>query len=365
MTTHEAAALVQTYGGTFVPSVNRRTSLLVVGQEGWPLRKDGRLTQKLRKARLLQRQTPLVILTEEALLSRLGLASRSDGIRRLYTLAELTRILRVRRDCLRAWMQSGLIRPAQTEHGLCYFDYRQVSGAKTLSALAQAGVTKERLRRSLRQLQAWLPEVEEPLAQLALLESGGKVLVRLEGGRLAEPTGQLVFDFEEAEPPADGNVLSTQPAAAADWFVLAGQHEEAGRLREAVHAYRQALRISGPTAATCFNLGNTLLALGQTEAARQQLCQAVELQPDFVAAWNNLGTVLEELGRWEEARAAYVQALALDPGYADAHYNLADLLETMGRGDAAERHWRAYVQRDADSQWGRHARRRLSATEPD
>jgi Flp pilus assembly protein TadD len=105
-----------------------------------------------------------------------------------------------------------------------------------------------------------------------------------------------------------------------------------------------------------------LYRLGDKDAARQKLYLAVALQPD-AEAWNNLGTVLEELGQCTEAYAAYLQALALDPGHPEAHYNLADLLDRMGTPGEAAGHWRAYLQQDADSPWGRHARRRLSAKE--
>src|SRR5262245_1145481 len=88
MTRKEAVHLVNAYGGAFAPSVSRRTSVLVVGQEGWPLRKDGRLSSKLQSARALQRAgAAILILSEEELLLRLGLDQRCEGVRRLYPLA--------------------------------------------------------------------------------------------------------------------------------------------------------------------------------------------------------------------------------------------------------------------------------------
>jgi tetratricopeptide (TPR) repeat protein len=200
------------------------------------------------------------------------------------------------------------------------------------------------------------------LAHPAKTGSGGELLVRLDNGRLAEPSGQLVFDFEAADSPPP-QVLSTEPATADQWFELGRGHEPAGRLIEAARAYRQALVVGGPDAQTCFNLANVLYRLGDKEGARERLYLAVAWQPD-AAAWNNLGAVLEELGQCDEAYAAYLQALALDPGHADAHYNLADLLDKLGTPGEAAGHWRAYLQQDADSPWGRHARRRLSAKEP-
>src|SRR5437660_991212 len=76
MTRARAANLIQEHGGTWVPSVTRHTSLLVVGQDGWPLDKNGQLTRKLQKAQ----QLPLLsILTEADLLDRLGLDSEQLG----------------------------------------------------------------------------------------------------------------------------------------------------------------------------------------------------------------------------------------------------------------------------------------------
>jgi tetratricopeptide (TPR) repeat protein len=365
MTRKEAADLVASYGGTFVPTVSHRTNILVVGQEGWPLRKDGRLTSNLQKAQSLQARTnSIVILTEEELLGRLGLESQSDGIRRLCTTAELTRILNVSRDCIRAWTQAGFIRPALSHHGVCYFEFRHVSGAKTLSDLVQAGVTRERLQRSLRQLRRWMPDVEQPLAQLSLSGKNGELFVRLDNGQLAMPSGQLVFDFDEAENEAVERVLAPGPATADEWLEIACQHEEAGEHSEAVHAYRRALLVGGIDANTIFELANALYALGRKEEATERYYQAVELKPGFVEAWNNLGTALAELGRFEESAAALRKTLELDPHYMDAHYNLADVLEEMGRAAEAYRHWQAYVQQDPHSDWGRYARERLRAHRP-
>src|SRR5205814_8608601 len=49
----EAQALVRTLGGFPASSVTRRTSILVVGQEGWPVERNGQLTRKLMRAKKL------------------------------------------------------------------------------------------------------------------------------------------------------------------------------------------------------------------------------------------------------------------------------------------------------------------------
>ena len=96
MSRKEAVERIGRAGGEYARSATQGTDFLVVGQEGWPLSRDGGLTQHLVKAKELQQQGGEVqILTEEGFLDRLGLGDRQPGIRRLYTIEQLSRILRV------------------------------------------------------------------------------------------------------------------------------------------------------------------------------------------------------------------------------------------------------------------------------
>jgi tetratricopeptide (TPR) repeat protein len=359
LTRAEAAELVRARGGAWLPSVTRETSMLVVGQE--PLRKDGRLSADVRRARALQRSQAVEILAEPEFLDRLGLASVAQGGQR-YSTAQLSQILHVPGRHIRAWVRRGLVKPVDTVAGIHYFNFRQVSWAKTLCDLAAAGVSAERIRRSLEQLRTWLPDVEERFEQLAVLEKDGRLLVRLREGQLAEPTGQCLFDFGD-EPATEMVPVAPGPQTASDWFQAGCAHEEVGRWADAAHAYRQALLVGGPDAEACFNLGNVLYALGQQAQAAERFHQAVEIEPDSVGAWNNLGSVLADLGQCEDAVGALRQALALEPHYADAHYNLADALDQLGRREEARLHWQAYLRREPGGPWADHARRRLAQTE--
>src|SRR5262245_28722646 len=99
MTRPEAAALVRAHGGLFVANVTKDTSLLVVGQEGWPLGDKGQPAERLERAKRLQAAgRPLVILTEEEFFTRLGLEGASAGVHRTFTLAQLGRLLKIPRD---------------------------------------------------------------------------------------------------------------------------------------------------------------------------------------------------------------------------------------------------------------------------
>jgi tetratricopeptide (TPR) repeat protein len=185
-----------------------------------------------------------------------------------------------------------------------------------------------------------MASIEEPLQQLAVLEQNGRLLVRLDDG-IADDSGQRHFDFDDDLGPMEVR-LPQSPATAEQLFEKGSQHEERGRLNDAVDAYRQA-------------------PLGKKEQAVERYYQAVELDCKDVDAWNNLGVVLADLGHKREAIAAFEQTLAIEQDYAEAHYNLADLLDESGRQAEAAAHWRAYSANDWDV-WTAYARERLTAS---
>jgi tetratricopeptide (TPR) repeat protein len=366
MSRSEAARLVQACGGEVITSVSRDVSLLVIGDESGPLAKDGRLSGRIRKAKHLQRRGHrIVIVSETEFLRRCGLESPDESVRQQYTSTQVCRILKLSPDRLSRWIRSGLVEPIKPDHAVPYFDYRQVSWAKTLCNLTRQGVKPDKIRRSLRQLKYWLA-TEQPLAQLALLEQDGELLVRLDNGQLAEPSGQPRLNFgEESEPRTEQKAPICRAHASMppgkDWFAAACQMEDEERWPEAVDAYRQALQQNGPDAITCFNLANVLYQLGQKEEAVERYQQAIEIDPVCAPAWNNLGNLHSESGNADNALRALTEAVRLDPSCADYRYNLADLLDELGRKKEARVHWRFYLQTDVQSSWAQHARQRLRA----
>ncbi len=370
----KAAELVERNGGCVASAPRRGTHFLVIGQAGLPIGRDGHVSRKLETARGLQRAGEAIeFLSEERFLEQLGLIEQQEDVHRLYTLAQLTRILDVPRDRLRRWVRAGVLQPTRVVHRLSYFDFSQVATAKTIWSLVQAGVAPDRIRRSLEAIRGWLPDIESA-GQLALLASDRQVLVRLGDDRLADPSGQLWFAF--AAPDADerdvanGDVahrdsapipLRATPTTAEGWFDTGLDREERGDLDGAAGAYREALALATDDVApeASFNLGNVLYARGDRGDAAASYLRAIELDERYVEAWNNLGTVLSELEQWDEAIAAYQRAIDVEPHYGDARYNLADTLHALGRREEAAAHWHAYLRLDPRSAWAETAKERL------
>src|SRR5262245_37186841 len=157
MTRAEAVALVCRCGGEFSPRVSADTSLLVVGEQGWPLKRDGRLTNKLRQAqRLSQQGGPIEILGEESFLQRVGLHQQAESVCRSYSLVELVRLVGISRRLVEKLIKAGLVEPMAEAPGLPHFDFRQVSRVRSVLKLIASGADVQKIRRSLEALRPCL-----------------------------------------------------------------------------------------------------------------------------------------------------------------------------------------------------------------
>ncbi|HTL29010.1 MAG TPA: tetratricopeptide repeat protein [Tepidisphaeraceae bacterium] len=356
--------IVEDCGARFISGnkLGAGVALIVVGQGRLPINRHGYLTDSLRQARILKREgkARITVLQEEQFLDALGMEPQRQQVSPLLTTTTLCGLLDVSRQRIAAWVQAGLVQPVAEEDGVWHFDFQQIATAKTLSDLTRAGVTVGRIRRSLEQLKAWLPEMNQPLQQVSVLQSTGDLVVRLEDGDFAGINRQLHFNFEGA-PEAQSAPLSLRinpdaPQTATQFFDQGIEQEAAGYIEDAAESYRQALRLGGPDAQICFDLASVLHQLGHREQAMERYHQVIEMDGQNADAWNNLGLILCELERYDEGASAFRRALHIDFDHALARYNLADTLEDLGQHREAVQHWEAYLKHDQDSRWASHAR---------
>ena len=113
------------------------------------------------------------------------------------------------------------------------------------------------------------------------------------------------------------------------------EHYKAGRIDEAIEAYRRGLAAVETESAGCpaetvselhSKLGNACMLRGDLEMAAESYKAALRLAPGLTLCWCNLGTAHMKSGRPQEAIALYVHALTLNPGHWPSRTNLVQAL---------------------------------------
>ncbi len=370
MTRQEATGIVQRAGGRVTSGLSRRTTMLVIGVEGWPLLSDGSPTGKLRRAEELNRAgARIAIVAEGAFLECAGLRERRPALRKSFPPAQVCTLLGLELAALRRWEAIGLV---QAHDGR--FDFQDIVSLRTITELLRGGVAASTIARSVERLASVLPGTERPLAQLKLVAESGTLLAEL-GDAMLAPDGQFVIDFDrratgtddDGAPPGAVIPLTGAPGTRREertadaWFDQGVTCEEQDAFEEAIEAYRRALALQATFPEAHFNLGNALRAAERPAAAEEHFRMAVAQDPAMAPAWYNLADVLEEQGHLPDAIASLRAAIGIDPTYADAHYNLALCCEAHGDLAAARRHWRSYLKLDPAGDWAQTARSHLAA----
>lgn len=378
-TTHaEAAKLVEENGGTATDYVSRQLTMIVIGEEGWPLEDNGQPSVKLQQVeRWIQSGADIQVLNESQWLTLLGLNDHREEVHRLYTPAMLSSILGISVHIIRGWERSGLIQPVRRVHRLPYFDFREVSSARRLSELLDSGIPQEEIKESLKRLPSVLRGDERPLEQLQILAHSLGVLIRDAHGLVLPTNGQRIFDFdqqaEEEEPQPQeseeprsilmANIANRHDAPSEnlnrDWLVEGCRLYDAGKIDDALEAFRLAAMSSPQSSDVHFQLGECLYRLGNTTGAVERYYTAVEHDKDFLEAWTQIGCLHNELGEHTAAKTAFQVALTILPEYPDAHYHLAETLNEMGETSSAREHWEEYLHHDHRGPWAEVARQRI------
>jgi len=113
------------------------------------------------------------------------------------------------------------------------------------------------------------------------------------------------------------------------------EHEQQGKLDEALPCYEEAIALMPQLARAHFNRANILLDRGEAQMALDGYTKAIEYKPDSAAAHYNMGNAYAALERPERALAAYEQAVQLKPEFTDAHVAIAAVYEDLGKHEAS------------------------------
>jgi tetratricopeptide (TPR) repeat protein len=333
----DAFALVARLGGATAEDVNAKTTMLVVGAEGF-----GQVdrSQKLKKAEELNAQPPaqIQILTEDQF-CRLAGVPPPEALKRQYhaTRDLLARYRSLRDDHIRYLVKCGIVRPVLRTNADTYFAFADLAVIKQANDDIAKGVSFRSVVRAL----------------------------------TASRDGQLVFDFRiEAAPAkiialrrpsqeksaklADASAAVIRDTALAESYFREGSSLDDGdesTVEDAAIAYRKALECDPYLVAALINLANIYYGRDDLAEAQALYERAIGLESDFFEAHFNLGNIYHDLNRFAEAQSCYLEALRLNPYYADAHFYVAVTFEKMGLSHEARPHWRSYKQLAPQGEW--------------
>lgn len=377
MTHRQAHDLVEEYGGQATHSVSRQTTMLVIGEEGWPLEENGQISQKLGLAEDLQAAGQLRILHESNWLYLMGIQYNRDEIRRLYTPAMLQQLLDIPTHTIRAWDRAGLIRPVRKIYRLPYFDFEEVTSARKLTEMLKAGVSRKEIEKSLQSLAKHLGDIDRPLAQLDILERDSHLFYRDHAGLLEPRTGQRVFDFEKSETEEaereelvareENDILAFEVPehlperlwTPEDWFDEGCQQMDEGDLAAAIEAFRMSLIEDYNSPVTHFHLAEALYRQDKVDAALERYHVVVELDHNYIEAWTQIGCLHAEMHEYEESLDAFDLVIRIHPDCPEAHWFRGDTLRELGQIDEAIESWRSYLKFDQRGPWAEMARQYL------
>jgi DNA-binding transcriptional MerR regulator len=114
---------------------------------------------------------------------------------------DVVQILGISRRQLQYWAQTGLAVPSvQTPGGHGRYTFEDLVALKAARRLIDAGVSVQRIRKSISALQKLLPTVQRPLAELVLVATGDVVLAFRDGAAFDAVSGQeWVFEVAQLQ----------------------------------------------------------------------------------------------------------------------------------------------------------------------
>jgi len=292
--------------------------------------------------------------------------SEGQSMSAVFTRAEVCRLFGMTDGRLKYWDQTGFISPTgQRGQKRCY-TFQDLIAIRSARALLESGVTVQRTRRIIEQLEQKLPKTTHPLSKLRIRGDAGKIVVAESDHEFEATSGQLLIDFSVSA--FEEEILSKLPEhnpkaterSAYDWYLEGCEFDEdENMLQRAEEAYHRAIHLD-PTLANAYtNLGNLRYRLGAADDARALYMKAIEVDDNQPEAHYNLGFLEFERGALESARSRFSRAVALDPTFADAQFNLGMTLLRLDDKRSARDYLKRYLALESTGHWAEIARTRL------
>jgi tetratricopeptide (TPR) repeat protein len=353
----EARALVARLGGSTAADVSGKTTMLVVGAEGFESAANDPSVDadegaprdkslKLKRAEELNAQhaSQITIISEDDFCRKTGVPTATE-LRQQYhaTRDLLARYRHLREDHLRYLVKCGVVIPVHRTNTDMFFAFPDLSPIKQANDEIGRGSSFRSVVKSL------------------LADRDGQLSFdfRLQ----AEPARILTLERPNSNPAAITSIPAAPPLISHDterrtelaeqYFRTASGLDDGddATVAEAAATYRKALELDPHLVAALINLANIHYSRDQLIEAQALYEQAIGIETDYFEAHFNLGNIHHDLGRFPEAQACYREALRLNPSYAEAHFYLAVTFEKMGLSQEARPHWSAYRRLAPQGEW--------------
>jgi tetratricopeptide (TPR) repeat protein len=355
----DARALVARLGGSTADDVNAKTTILVVGAEGFGAASEppeptdessptravsgvGRIAReksnKLRKVEELNasREAQIQVLTEDQFCLLAGVPT-PDALKRQYHAMRdlMARYRALREDHIRYLVKCGVIRPVLRTNADTFFAFPDLPAIKQANDELAGGASFRSVVRGL------LASREGQLELDFRLDAAPAKIITLQ--RKPPPPEGAGLLRESHAMGSKGSVPHRDTALAEEYFRAASVVDDGdeSRREEAAAGYRKALELDPYLVAALINLANIHYSRDELAEAQALYERAIGLESDFFEAHFS----------FSEAQACYREALRLNPYYADTHFYLAVTCEKMGLSQEARPHWRAYQQLAPNGEW--------------
>tara|TARA_Y100000588_G_scaffold392505_1_gene504720 strand:+ start:1466 stop:2647 length:1182 start_codon:yes stop_codon:yes gene_type:complete len=353
----EAFELVKRFGGVVCKEMSTKTTVLVVGADGFSdvtdcssdfIHEDDRneQTNVLKQAEALNNHSPnkVNILSEDEFCALCGLRTINSLEQRYHNVKSIRELYPVINESRLRYLDTcGLIRPVAHANNETYYKFSDIVVVKRIHDLLSQGKSFRKIVRRM------------------LVAQDGQLVLDFSAARnesyrakvVALRYGKANKIFLEKYQDSLAEFENPQTAVAARFFLEGSELDEGNHAEKekAQSAYRKALLLDPNLVPAIVNLANIHYASDELVEAQALYARALQIDPDCFEAYFNLGNIHHDLGRHEEALECYSEALRLNPTYADAHFYMAVTLEKMGRSVDSKSHWQRYQQLAPDGEW--------------
>lgn len=374
----DARALVARLGGASADDVSAKTTMLVVGAEGFGAATDSSgssdapaaavgsdsgggsgviriardKSNKLKRAEELKaaQEAHIEILSEDEFCRLTGVPTPETLKRQYHAMRDLlVRYGALREDHLRYLVKYGLIRPVLRTNADVFFAFPDLGAIKQANDELAGGASFRSVVRGL------LASREGQLELDFRLDAAPAKIITLQRKRAPTEAAASTGPSLLRDTGSKGHGQLRDTARAEEYFRAASALDDGDgdetRLEDAAAAYRKALELDPDLVAALINLANIHYSRDELAEAQALYERAIGLESGFFEAHFNLGNIYHDLARFSEAEACYREALRLNPYYADTHFYLAVTCEKMGLSQEARPHWRAYQQLAPNGEW--------------